>query len=121
MKTFEGFRNWFKDSEDDKIALRLLDKIKDIDPDSIWHDHVSHGYTGEDVFTIRDKQLDIEIRTGESDEHSLSWQCELSVIVNGNPLKCSRRIKKKIHNLVEDMYKEEKERKRIQELDTDIL
>jgi hypothetical protein len=147
LKTYEGFFDFFKKSEDDKIAqayLKRLSRIKDISPYEIEftpneEENRTNGYsiqkfivkfddtpiTVAQVLSLRGgfltdtKNVLLDrgfVRKNDSEFYKILVDCE----GENEILKASSTIIKDIFNLCTEVYKRDKEARRIRKINLNI-
>ena len=116
MKTFEGFSDWFKDSEEDKMGKSVLKKLDDIDPETIeWSKDVRDitmvGKIGKNTIKV--------VRSSHFGPGLFRHEY-YNITINDTDLPCSKSIKQKICDKLIDMYNNEKKRQNMQKISTDL-
>lgn len=118
MKTFEGFRDWFKDSDEDVVAKDILKRIDDADPEDIERSRPENSRKF--TYSIRLGKNSLRV---EREDYFLphgrggSWY---HLFINDVELQCSYKLKEKISDKLLKIYNEEKRRQDLQKITTDL-
>jgi len=131
IKTYEGFFDFFKkkDSEDDKIALtfiKRLRKVSGISPYDIKRSVEVHGAAGTltkfivtfDDLTLIVKQAEFTrpYPDGKKYRHNVSVECTGDY----EKVKCQEKYESMLFTLIERVYKKDIEARRIDKIKSEI-
>lgn len=132
LKTYEGFLDIFKKSEDDKIALVFINRLKKVKRESPydiekkvepWRSQDDTVEVGEIIsYTIHFDDASVKAKTGRYYDSGMKDIYKIRVECTGDweIVKCSEKYERQLFDIIEKVYKQNIEWVRINKIRGEI-